>query len=189
MGARTLRLLVQFKALWTLVRGLISSSGIMVYAVLLLTLVLYVFACVGAEVITKNKLATEDEEFAGLVDEHFDRLPTTMLTLMGFVTLDDVCEIYIPMVRKEPFLVVYFVSFMVIVNVTLLNLVTAVIVEGAIENDKADRDAKNLFNKKKVDKLMPRIQQIFKALDEDGGGTVTLDEIANADGALKVELQ
>merc|ERR1719464_400842 len=36
--------------------------------------------------------------------------------------------------------------------------------------------------------MMPRIREMFKRLDEDGGGTVTLDEIANADNALKEEL-
>merc|ERR1719361_2527723 len=46
--ARTLRLLIQFQDLWALVRGLMSSMGTMIYTVLLLTLMLYLFACLGA---------------------------------------------------------------------------------------------------------------------------------------------
>merc|ERR1719333_892923 len=53
--ARSVRLLVQFKTLWMLVRGLLTSATTMFYTFMLMILILYVFACLGVEIITKNE--------------------------------------------------------------------------------------------------------------------------------------
>jgi len=186
--ARALRLLVQFQALWALVRGFLSSLGTMIYSVFLMTLMIYLFACLGTEIITKGSSVQSDPELSDIVEDSFSSLPMTMLTLMQFITSDSVAAIYGPMIRKQPYLLLYFVGFMVIVNITLMNLITAVIVQGAIENGKADREVKLAVNKKKRDKMVPRIRAIFDRLDQDKGGTVTLEEVAGADGRMKEEL-
>ena len=53
--ARTVRLLAQFKVLWMLVRGLLSSATTMAYIFILFFLILYVFACMGLEVSIPRK--------------------------------------------------------------------------------------------------------------------------------------
>merc|ERR1719265_2511921 len=65
--ARSVRLLVQFKTLWMLVRGLLSSAGTMFYTFGLMMLILYVFACLGVELITKDKLLWNDPDVGELV--------------------------------------------------------------------------------------------------------------------------
>ena len=44
------RLLVQFKTLWMLVRGILSTAETMLYTFLLVLLILYVYACLGVEI-------------------------------------------------------------------------------------------------------------------------------------------
>ena len=53
--ARAVRLLAQFKELWMLVRGLMSSAGTMFYTFLLIIIILYVFACLAIELITTDQ--------------------------------------------------------------------------------------------------------------------------------------
>ena len=47
-----------------------------------------------------------------------------MLTLVQFVTLDNTSEIYVPVIKHVPGLVIYFMTFIMIVSIALMNLVT-----------------------------------------------------------------
>merc|ERR1711904_630386 len=65
--ARAVRLFSQFKPLWMLVRGLLSSAGTMCYTFILMLLILYLFANLAIEVITKDTaLREENEDFDDL---------------------------------------------------------------------------------------------------------------------------
>ena len=48
---------------------------------------------------------------------------------MMFATVDNAGGIYIPMCQHRPVLIVYFVAFLLLVSICLMNLVTAVIRE------------------------------------------------------------
>ena len=83
-----------------------------------------------------------------------------MLTLIQFVNTDSIADIYKPLIRKSPVLVVrgrfvgrteeplsqtearqvFFVIFLLVVSVSIMNLVTAVIVEGAIAQAAEDKE-------------------------------------------------
>ena len=97
----------------------------MVYTFLLIFLILYVFGCMGVELITRNPVADEDEVFGRLRDQYFPNLQVSMLTLVQFVTLDSIGAIYHPMAQKDPILIIYFMLFILIVSIALMNLVTA----------------------------------------------------------------
>merc|ERR1719506_694936 len=89
--ARAVRLFSQFKALWMLVRGLLSSAGTMAYTFILILLILYLFANLAVEIITKDTdLREQNPDFDLIVREYFPDLFTTMMTLVQFVTLDSI---------------------------------------------------------------------------------------------------
>jgi hypothetical protein len=188
--ARSVRLLVQFKTLWMLVRGLLTSASTMFYTFMLMLLILYVFACVGIEIITKDQDIRSDEELGPLVDYYFSSVSRIMLTLVQFVTLDSIALVYTPLIHWSPFVLgFYFIFFIIVVSISLMNLVTAVIVEGAIEQGKQDREVQKAYEKQKIANLIPTIRRLFNELDTDGSGGLSLDEILNADEALQMELQ
>lgn len=188
--ARSVRLLVQFKTLWMLVRGLLSSAGTMFYTFMLMALILYVFACLGVELITKNRSLIEDEVVGDIVADRFSSISVTMLTLVQFVTLDDASQIYTPFIRRSPWLLgAYFMIFIIVVSISLMNLVTAVIVEGAIEQGKQDREVQKAYENQKVAALIPTIKRLFHELDTDESGALSMDELDNAPESVKHELQ
>lgn len=189
---RAVRLLVQFQTLWLLVRGLLSSAGTMMSTFALIMLLLYIFACVAVELITKEESWREDPVFADLVDEHFRSIPRTMLTLTTFATRglggSAVSQIMIPMVERHVALTIFFACFILMVSVTLLNLVTAVLVNGAIEQADNDKEAMRFYKAQKLKVMLPKIRDMFHELDADGSGDLSLDELVNAPEEVRVQL-
>merc|ERR1712007_376011 len=167
---RALRMLENFKNLWKLVQGLMKSIGTICSSFLLVTILLYVFACIGIEIITKNESLRDTPELEDIIDSSFSSLPTLMLSLMQFITLDPVASYYLPLVYREPFLLFYFVPIILIVSISLMNMVTAVLVEDAIEVSRCDKDFEQMLLRKKLKRLIPEIRNVFRQLDtsEDG---------------------
>merc|ERR1719262_925827 len=58
--ARAMRLVVQFRDLWILVRGLLSSGLIMMWSIKLIFVLIFVFAVIGIEIIGTNDSLLED---------------------------------------------------------------------------------------------------------------------------------
>lgn len=189
--ARALRLLVAFRTLWMLVRGLLMSGVTMTYTFALIFLILYIFACMGVEVFTKDYAVREsDSAYDGIIREHFTDIPTTMLTLIQFVTLDSVGAIYKPMIERGQnwFIIVYFVCFILMVSISLMNLVTAVLVNGAIEQATSDKEAERIYKAQQLKRMLPKIREMFMELDADGSGFLELDELLNAPQEVREEL-
>jgi voltage-gated sodium channel len=185
--ARAVRLLVQFKTLWMLIRGLMGSAGTIAYTFGLILLILYIFSCMAMELITKKMRDSEDEVIQALVTNSFPNIPIAMLTLLQFVSMDSIASIYHPLIVEDPVLLVFFLPFILVVSISLMNLVTAVIVEGAIEQGKQDREAQSRYKAARLKHLIPALKKLFKELDADGDETLTLKEIQNAPESVRQE--
>lgn len=189
--ARVLRLMVQFKQLWMLVRGLLRSMHTITSICVLLFIIVYVFACLGMEVITKDAKEVHwyPQEYLVLVDMYFSRLSLTMVTLVQFVTLDSVGPIVQRMVRVIPGLAIYFNTFIVIVSIALMNLITAVLVESSLQQAKQDKEMRKAHRAARMKGIFPRIERAFQELDVDNSQSLTLDEVAAAKPIVKDLLQ
>jgi len=192
--ARTVRLLIQFKELWMLVRGLMDSASTMCYTLLMMFIIIYIFSSVGLELITKHRFTDGlhpeyDAEFAEHVDLLFGTLPKTMLSLVQFSTLDSVHAIYLPIVRKDPILMTFFLGVILVVSVVLMNLITAVVVNSAMEQAMQDKELMRINEEKHRKKLVKDLRVIFERLDEDGSGEVSEDEIANISDEDRIKLE
>jgi len=189
--ARTVKLVMHFRHLWMLVRGLLSSFGTMLSTLLLLLAVIFVFSSIGVEIITKHPLArggSADPQFKALVDQHFSNLPLTMLTLLQFVCLDSIGSIYKPLVKMSPWLALYFVSIILIVSIVLMNLVTAVVVSSAFDRVSEDREAQIVYNNTRKQRLVKKLKDTFEKLDANGDGYIALDELKVGDEDELAEL-
>lgn len=188
--ARAIRFLVIFKTLWLLVSGLMHSAGTIAYTFSLILLILYVFSCMALELITKRLQHDHIPiEVQTIVQTQFPDLMITMLTLMQFVSMDSIASIYFPLITYDPFLVIFFIPFILIVSICLMNLVTAVIVEGAIEQGNQDKEAQSRYKQHKFNKMLPGLKAMFRELDKDGNGTVTMQELQQAPEKLRQKLE
>merc|ERR1719419_1028970 len=100
-----------------------------------------------------------------------------MLTLLQFVSLDSIAAVYFPLIKEKWYLVFYFGPIMLLVSISLMNLVTATIVEHAMQQAKDDKDAYRQAQVQKVRDLTPIFRSFFHMLDQDSDGNVCPTEI------------
>ncbi len=119
---RLLRLVSALPKLQLLVGALLKSLSAMGYVSLLLGLVFYIYAVVGVHL-----FGTHDPK-------HFGALPVALLSLFQMITLDDWAKIYADAKGTQPFLAtLYFVSFILLGTMIMLNLFIGVITNSMAE--------------------------------------------------------
>jgi voltage-gated sodium channel len=187
--ARALRLFVQFRTLWMLVSGLYKSMFTVLNVFLVLALVLYIFSCIGFEVITHSDQGSWGEESQDLVGQYWSTLPMIMLTLVQFVTLDGIADIYKPLVEDDIWLIFYFGPFILVVSIILMNLVTAVVLENFLEQVESDHETRRLWNEQRMRELIPKLMTAFGKIDTDVSGQITIEELKSAPAELVDELE
>ena len=135
-----------------LVYGFLTAWETIFAAAVLIMVSVFVFGCIAVEVIAKDQdlVQHKDEDVKGLVSENFRGVLRSMLTLIQFVTLDGLTDIYFPLVIEKPWLAPYFFSILLVVSIGVLNLVTAALVEKGMENAQANADDERAKLKRKV---------------------------------------
>merc|ERR1712008_254218 len=104
----------------------------------------------------------------------------TMLSLLQFVSMDSISSLYFPLILEDPGLMFYFIPFILIVSVSLMNLVTAVIIEGAIEQGNQDREVMARYKQHSFKQMQPHLRQMFKDIDMNSDNSITREELLQA---------
>eukprot|EP00929_Paragymnodinium_shiwhaense_P039130 TRINITY_DN20579_c0_g1_i2.p1 TRINITY_DN20579_c0_g1~~TRINITY_DN20579_c0_g1_i2.p1 ORF type:complete len:648 (-),score=85.16 TRINITY_DN20579_c0_g1_i2:128-2071(-) len=178
--ARIVRLVMQIQSLWMLWQGVLHSANIMLSVLVVLTLIVYFFACIGFDMIGKHELLSNpdcDEDFREQAELHFSSLFSSMLTILSFLMFDSVRQIYWPLIEQDPALLLYFMAVIFLVGLVVANLITAIIVNGAMEEAAADRQHKAASEARAREDFLAQTLDIFRAIDEDGSGVITRDEV------------
>ncbi|CAJ1426589.1 unnamed protein product [Effrenium voratum] len=145
----------------------------------LVTFMLYIFGCMAVELITKDDVLKSQPATTAIVEQYFYSLPRAILTLLQFVTLDSIAQVYTPLILERPYLAMYFFSILIFVSIGLMNLVTAVIIEGALDQAAKKHEEERILMKQKVKQSLPSLLETFLAIDVDGSGLITKEELAN----------
>jgi len=181
---RALRLLRLFTDTWRVVHGLLLIGWSLFSMGIVVAVALYVFACIGIELIALDGELRQDEVINELVEQKFQSLPRAMLTLISFVTMDGLVDIYEPLIYKKPYLVLYFLPILVIVSIAFMNIVTALVLENAIKSIEADREVRRMRLRRWHQESLPEIRRVFRALDTDGDGLISVEDIQGGDPEL-----
>lgn len=179
---RTIRLIRVFSRIhefWLLVRGFANGISIMMCTVVMFTLIIYVFSCLGVELITKHPLNEQDEEFKEHVERHFPNLPMTMLTLARFAVLDNTSEVYVPLVTRDPWLFIYFGLILLVISVIAFNLLSAVIFNTTMEQNVQESDNARKMQEDEWSQLLGDLKRMFLRMDQDGSGHLSREEVHN----------
>lgn len=168
-----------FQDLFKLVRGLLSSGSTLLSAMGLIAATLYTFAIFAIDLIG-NQDQTGASDDVKEAQNLFKGLFQTMVTLMRFMHGDDCQGILDVLTTRQPWIWVFLWLFTSLSSYVLLNLVTAVIVQQALEMSSADEAdlAKQLQAQREED--MRELEGMFKMLDEDQSGQVSLEEFMQA---------
>jgi len=184
------------KEAWLLVKGLAESVRTLFWTVVVIFFVNFAFAIVAVIMIGDSNIftcanASEDlsgnhEECAYLADdkdvhEYFNGLGNTMFTLLQIMTGDSWASgIARPVMRFQPYVWVFFILYVAVAMLVMLNLVTAVIVENALDISKQDERQKLIDLQQNKKNQIASIKRIFAALDVDGSGAIDESEFIDA---------
>ena len=146
--ARVLRTLRRLQVVWRLVSGLLSAWDTMASTMGLILLWLYIFGCVATEIITNDPQLRGNANTAAIIETNFGSVPRATLTLLQFVTMDAIAEVYFPLVVEKPILIIYFLPLLMFLSIGLMNLVTAVLVDHALRQSSLEAEAER--DKKKT---------------------------------------
>eukprot|EP00929_Paragymnodinium_shiwhaense_P100947 TRINITY_DN6364_c0_g1_i5.p1 TRINITY_DN6364_c0_g1~~TRINITY_DN6364_c0_g1_i5.p1 ORF type:complete len:627 (-),score=86.08 TRINITY_DN6364_c0_g1_i5:276-2156(-) len=191
--ARVARVTVQLRTLWLLMAGLAHSATTIIWTCVLIGSITYIFAIVGMELAGSQELPT-DTEAAIIASEHFGTLMGAMMTLLQVLTLDSAGAIYRPLIMQSDRLLtsflyaVYFLLYIFVVSIALMNLVMAVMVEGSMSQAAEDAELIARLERNKKTRMLPEIVAMFDALDLDESGEISEEELYCAPDTLKERL-
>lgn len=169
-----------------ILRGLAGSFKTLVSALLMLTVTLFAFATLGVVVIGKPvqdlaRLNLDPDEAAtlqDLTDNFVGTLPRMAYTLFKLLTGQITATTFIPMVDKRVGGVwVFFVSFSAVMDLLMMNLITAIIVESSIgRSQNEERERQEVESNKRATKQLEELTDLFGMMDDNGDGTLAWSE-------------
>lgn len=174
---RTVRFLKFMQPLWKLVKGLLGSNGSVTSAAVLLFGAIYMFACFGVAILGQDEDLLSDPVAGPIVADRFRSIPVLMLTLLQFAYCDGVSLIYYPLVRARPMLLFYFLPILLAVPITIMNLITAVIVNHAIKVSCNDAELERVQLRGKLQGLIPLLTGMFRQFDSKGNGCISFADL------------
>eukprot|EP00930_Biecheleria_cincta_P096075 TRINITY_DN87951_c0_g1_i1.p1 TRINITY_DN87951_c0_g1~~TRINITY_DN87951_c0_g1_i1.p1 ORF type:complete len:580 (+),score=108.48 TRINITY_DN87951_c0_g1_i1:117-1742(+) len=178
--ARIIRVIRLLSKLRMLVFTLLGALRMLGWALLLLTLIMYMFAVTFTEASKPVIMALEGDlsEERVLLERHFRSLWTTMLTLFesiaGGVSWGEPLS---ALAGLSPLYVFMFLLYICLVILAMLNVLTGLCCDYAIQNAVSDRDDAIRAQLKDKAKWQQQFESMFKAIDSDESGEVSGEEL------------
>jgi len=187
---RITRIVRFIRALRTMVHQLTSTVKSLVWAIVLLILVIYLFAIFFTQSVTNYRVDSPvlssmsfenleiypDSSSQALL-RYWATLPRSMFTLYMSITGGiSWVEVIHPLSDVSDSLVVVFVSYVILAQLAVLNVVTGVFCQNAMDSASHDQElvTQQMLDNKQA--YITRLQDIFRTVDSDGSGTVTFQE-------------
>lgn len=177
---RILRGSLLFKDVWLLLQGLLESSRTLMWTIAVIFFITYMFAVFGV-VLISTRLQDDfendrgDSELSGLLD-YVDGLGMFMLLLIQVLTLDSWTGVVRPMMDYINWVWVFFLLYIAVAVLVLMNLVTAVIVENALEASKKNEKMQYKEIQKRKTQAREKLKSLFSEIDINGNGLLTYSE-------------
>lgn len=167
--ASVVRVLHVSRDLTLLVLGLVKSLK----SICGVFLIILIFAYVGALICSVDLGCSQHEE----LQESFGSVFAGMYTHFKLCTLDGWATLCHYATHENPLWAVYFVTFIAITNLALVNIVTGLIVESAVQNGK-DEDWSDEMLIVEAAPFIDIIRETVRKQDENNDGYVDQEEFA-----------
>lgn len=180
---RVARLFTAFTELWALIRGLLGCMRTLLWAIILMLTTTTVWSIFAVELIHPQMADLADEEVwatCGWCHSAFSSVMHANLTFFQIISGDGWSTLARPLIEKHPWTAFIFVGVIFTMTFGMLNLVTAVIVDNAAQG--RQNDVKYLAAEREQQRkaMKGSLLKICQDLDQDGSGTVSLEELQTA---------
>jgi len=197
--AAAVRFRPEFKDMWALLKGLYESVETLFWTYVMIGCVLYFFAIMATSLIGKQQAFAGEgdldcpegdfpEEYLTecIARRNFGNVLLSMLSLFQIMTLDSWSAMIRPLMKVHWWVVLFFILFISVAVFVLMNLVTAIIVEHAFSNGKADEQDRAARLEREKEQELEELRYFFEVIDEDRSGKLTQSEFFGAAKQPKV---
>jgi len=192
-GARALRLFRYFHGLRALILSIFSTMNSLMWTLTLLLILFYCFSCIFAQLVTDHcrflSASNQNITIADAVPEcteqklmdHWINVMDSMLTLFMSITGGiDWSTVYEPL-KPVGLQALWLMNLYIVIGFfTILNVVTGVFVNRAIESASADKEVATLKQLEKRTETMQSFQEVFSEMDETNRNEVSIEDLESA---------
>eukprot|EP00427_Karlodinium_veneficum_P027195 CAMPEP_0169200838 /NCGR_PEP_ID=MMETSP1016-20121227/10086_1 /TAXON_ID=342587 /ORGANISM="Karlodinium micrum, Strain CCMP2283" /LENGTH=644 /DNA_ID=CAMNT_0009277721 /DNA_START=145 /DNA_END=2078 /DNA_ORIENTATION=+ len=173
---RVIRIFRFFSELRLMVYAILASGGPLFWAMMLLSIILYIVAVFFTQAVTDYR-AENDDRLSIRLEQYYASLFETMYFLFqgmcGGVAWGDITAPLIELHWAYAALMVLFTCFTLL---ALLNIITGVFVESAFAKAQSDREAVVQAELKEETQKMQQLDEVFNEIDKNNTGYLTIHE-------------
>jgi len=179
---RAFRILVMFPELHLMVHGLAAALKAIFWGILLVLVVLIVWSIIAVQVIHPLNKEIVEETFdykdCDRCARAFQSVGQSVLTFIQQILAGDSWgQVSVPIIERHPWTAVFFTAVLVSVNLAILNLILAVIVESAQEARQNDLHTLAVARDRAFVEAKRRLVELCETMDVDMSGCLSLDEL------------
>eukprot|EP00931_Biecheleriopsis_adriatica_P086846 TRINITY_DN61415_c0_g1_i1.p1 TRINITY_DN61415_c0_g1~~TRINITY_DN61415_c0_g1_i1.p1 ORF type:complete len:564 (+),score=108.13 TRINITY_DN61415_c0_g1_i1:90-1781(+) len=176
---RVFRVMKFFKDLRILLAAIVSTIKTAYFALILIFMIMYMFAVAITQMVAEH--VVECESLGKPVDADlrffFGSVPEALfamfMTLAGGIDWKDAA---VPLYTVSPIAIIFYVAFVILMTLIVLNVLTGIFCQCAIEASAQDKDNIILYQLQDRTRFMETLQGLFKEWDEEEKGFCTLEE-------------
>lgn len=172
---RVIRVVTFVERLNTIVDAFVRALKSVGWVGVLLTMSIYMFAILAQNLFGKSADIANNQPQVALA---FSTIPRSMMTLVQVMTFDSwASQIMNPLLGSHPMSAFFFLLFIILVALGLLNLLTGVFLKALMDLTEEARKKHGLQKSKAKAKLLKAVGALFRAFDADNGGTLDDEEL------------
>eukprot|EP00435_Cladocopium_sp_Y103_P022347 s1165_g5.t1 len=175
----------KFHPMWILFDGICHAFPTILASVVFVVIVIAIFAGLLISLLHEDQGIMTDPALAELVHRKFNSFPTALLSLVQFVSGDDLTNLYYPLILARPELALIFMPLLIIVTIGLMNLVPAIL----FENQAREKEYKQITGQLRFQKLAKELEKALKAdgVTEVSHGWLEKTDFTDTLGAFKLD--
>ncbi|CAD7963751.1 unnamed protein product [Amoebophrya sp. A120] len=180
---RVLRLVRLFRFLRELVllaKGIIGSFRALLWTGVLLGVALFMCGMFLTRLIGQDCCEEGDTFQDHEVKKYFGTLLGSFFTLFQIMTLEQWGYIARLVMNDAPALGLFFVCFILLTNMAIFNLVTAIIVDNVVEISRDMEEEAMIKIEEEKMRNLDMVRKLYHDTDKDGNGTINREELADA---------
>lgn len=182
--ARLVKNRPEMKEMWRLLKGLVDSTGTLLWTMFMIGILLYFFGILATSLIARQDSFAENER----VQELFGNVFESMLTLFQFMTLDSWSSIVRDLMKNQAWIAWASITFITVGKFALMNLITAVIIENAFADSRTEEAELATRQAQTLAEELDHLTAIFMELDGDRSGKLSREEMVLTASSRKVRL-
>jgi len=178
---RAVGYMTHVRELYLMLHGMASAMRTIVWAAVLIGMVIALFSVIAVELIhplNRQIAATGEYDDCQRCPQAYSSVGSAFMTIVTSILAGDSWgRISIPIMEKYPASIPFFIAVLFSINLGLLNLILAVIVERAEEAREEDHQQRRREKDFFLAQCKKRLQKMFRALDRDGNNLLSKEEM------------